>query len=113
MCREAIHKKKKLVRRRRCTDVHFCIKMVSIGNPFYLSDLTVLNEYVLGRLLDLKTSKQRRKLRFDLERTTSKILLTGSEHDRNHFTFKVGQTLFDMRCWFYTHKVQSRLTRSP
>lgn len=74
--------------------------------------MTILNKYVLRRLLDLKTNKQRRKFRFDLERATSKILITGSKHDRKNFTFKVEQTLLDMWCWFYIHKVQRRLTRS-
>jgi hypothetical protein len=52
------HSKSKLVRLRRSKDVHLCIKMVSIGNPSYPSDLTVLNKYALRRFLDLKTNKE-------------------------------------------------------
>jgi len=106
------HSKSKLVRLRRSKDVHLCIKMASIGNPSYPSDLMVLNIHVLERFLDLKTNKQRRKFCFDLERATSKILIACSKHDCKNFTFKVEQTLLDMRCWCYTHKVQSRLTLS-
>lgn len=58
------------------------------------------------RLLDLKTNKQRRKFHFDLERATSKILITDSKHDRKNFTFKAEQTLLDMRSWFYTHRMK-------
>jgi hypothetical protein len=104
------HSKSKLFRLRRSKDVHLFIKMVSIGNPSYSSDLMVLNKHALRRFLDLKTNKQRRKFCFDLERATSKILITGSKHECKNFAFKVEQTLLDMRCWFYTHKVQSRLT---